>query len=101
MPDIDTDFEDTFREKVIEYIKQRYGNEKVAHIGTAMSLAARAAFKDVARVMGIKYDQANKLSTLVSEKTIALSVEKNKELQDAMKADTRLEKVVQIATSLE
>jgi DNA polymerase-3 subunit alpha len=51
MPDIDTDFEDTYRDKVIEYIRDRYGKDNVAHIGTYMSLAAKAAFKDVARVM--------------------------------------------------
>jgi len=84
MPDIDTDFEDTYRDKVIEYITQRYGKDNVAHIGTYMSLAAKAAFKDVARVMGIKFDQANKLTSLVTEKTVALSVEKNKDLQDVL-----------------
>ena len=101
MPDIDTDFEDTYREKVIEYIRERYGKDNVAHIGTYMSLAAKAAFKDVARVMWIKYDQANKLTSMVTEKTIALSVEKNKDLQDAMKADGRLQKVIDVATALE
>ena len=101
MPDIDTDFEDTYRDKVIEYITQRYGKDNVAHIGTYMSLAAKAAFKDVARVMGIKFDQANKLTSLVTEKTVALSVEKNKDLQDAIKADTRLQKVIDVATAIE
>ncbi|USN56038.1 MAG: hypothetical protein H6765_01385 [Candidatus Peribacteria bacterium] len=51
MPDIDTDFEDTQRDRVIAYISNEYGSDKVAHIGTYMTLAARAAFKDVARVM--------------------------------------------------
>lgn len=101
MPDIDTDFEDTLRDQVIEYIRQRYGKDNVAHIWTYMTLAAKAAFKDVARVMGIKFDQANKLTSLVTEKTVALSVEKNKDLQDALKADTRLQKIVDVATALE
>jgi DNA-directed DNA polymerase III PolC len=101
MPDIDTDFEDTYREKVIEYITQRYGKDNVAHIGTYMSLAAKAAFKDVARVMGIKFDQANKLTSMVTEKTVALSAEKNKDLQDAIKADSRIQKVIDVATAIE
>jgi DNA polymerase III subunit alpha len=101
MPDIDTDFEDTYREKVIEYIVNRYGKDNVAHIGTYMSLAAKAAFKDVARVMGIKFDQANKLTTLITEKTVALSVEKNKDLQDAIKADGRIQKIIEVATAIE
>gem|GEM_PF-2711546 len=49
MPDVDTDFEDTEREKIIEYVKKVYGVEKVAQIGTYMTMAAKAAFKDVAR----------------------------------------------------
>lgn len=101
MPDIDTDFEDTQRDKVVEYITQRYGKENVAHIGTYMSLAAKAAFKDVARVMGIKFDQANKLTSFITEKTVALSVEKNKDLQDALKSDTRLQKIIDISIAIE
>lgn len=97
MPDIDTDFEDTYRDRVIEYIRTRYGHDNVAHIGTYMTLAARAAFKDVARVIGIKFDQANKLSTLISEKTIAESRARNKDLQEAMQQDTRIERVIGIA----
>jgi len=61
MPDIDTDFEDTQRDQVIQYISDKYGSSKVAHIGTYMTLAAKAAFKDVARVMGVKFVDANKL----------------------------------------
>jgi DNA polymerase-3 subunit alpha len=101
MPDIDTDFEDTQRDKVVEYITQRYGKENVAHIGTYMSLAAKAAFKDVSRVMGIKFDQANKLTSFITEKTVALSVEKNKDLQDALKSDNRLQKIIDIAVAIE
>lgn len=101
MPDIDTDFEDTQRDKVIDYIKHRYGEDKVAHIGTYMTMAARAAFKDVARVYGINFDQSNKLSWLITEKTIAESVEANKELKESIATDTRLKKVIDTAIALE
>ncbi len=101
MPDIDTDFEDTLRDKVIDYIKQTYGEDKVAHIGTYMTLAAKAAFKDVARVFGVKFEQSNKISALVTEKTVAASVEANKELKQLAESDQRIKSVLDIATKIE
>ncbi len=101
MPDIDTDFEDTLRDKVIDYIKQTYGEDKVAHIGTYMTLAAKAAFKDVARVFGVKFEQSNKISALVTEKTVAASVEANKELKQLAESDQRIKNVLSIATKIE
>jgi DNA polymerase-3 subunit alpha len=101
MPDIDTDFEDTQRDKVIAYISDKYGSEKVAHIGTYMKLAAKAAFKDVARVMGIKFADANSIANMITEKTIQLSIDENKDLQKAIADDTRLKKVIDFAQALE
>ncbi len=101
MPDIDTDFEDTLRDQVIDYIKQTYGEKNVAHIGTYMTLAAKAAFKDVARVFGVKFEQSNKISALVTEKTVAASVEANKELKQLAEADQRIKNVLEIATRIE
>jgi DNA polymerase-3 subunit alpha len=62
MPDFDIDFEDTLREKVIEYVKHKYGEDKVCSIGTYMQMASKAAFKDVARVVGIPFDKSNQIS---------------------------------------
>jgi len=53
MPDIDIDFSDSKREKVIEYVRQKYGENSVAQIITFGSLSARAVLKDVGRVLGI------------------------------------------------
>ena len=53
MPDIDIDFSDNKREKVIEYVKSKYGEKSVAQIVTFGTLSARAALKDVGRVLGI------------------------------------------------
>lgn len=101
MPDIDTDFEDTQRDKVIEYIRDKYGKENVAHIGTYMTMAAKAAFKDVARVYGINFEQSNKLSALITEKTIQKSIKENKDLQAVMQQDQRVKNVLDIATTME
>ncbi len=101
MPDIDTDFEDTQRDKVIHYISDKYGSNKVAHIGTYMKLAAKAAFKDVARVMGMKFTEANNTASMISEKTIQDSIDENKDLQKAIASDTRLQKIIDYAQALE
>lgn len=101
MPDIDTDFEDIQREKVIVYIKEKYGNEQVAHIGTYMTMAAKAACKDVARVMGINFEQSNKLSALVTGKTIEDSIASNDELKALIASDERIKHVVTLAARLE
>jgi DNA polymerase-3 subunit alpha len=51
MPDFDIDFEDTLREKVIDYVTEKYGADRVCAIGTFMKMASKAAFKDAARTL--------------------------------------------------
>ncbi len=101
MPDIDTDFEDTQRDKVINYITDKYGSDKVAHIWTYMKLAAKAAFKDVARVMWIKFIDANNIASFITEKTIQESIDDNKDFQKVIANDNRLKKVIEFAQALE
>ena len=71
MPDFDIDFEDTLRDKVIAYVTEHYGHDKVSAIGTYMQLANKAAFKDAARALGIPFDKANAVSNLVTDKSFA------------------------------
>lgn len=101
LPDIDTDFEDTQREQVIDYIKQKYGTDNVANIGTFMTMAAKAAFKDVARVMGVSFEQSNKISALITDKTIAESLKTNDDLKKTVEQDDRIKHVVLTAQKLE
>lgn len=101
MPDIDTDFEDTMREQVIEYIKQKYGSQNVANIGTFMTMAAKAAFKDVARVMGVNFEQSNRISALITDKTIADSLKTNDDLKTLIEQDDRIKNTLLIAQKLE
>ncbi len=101
MPDIDTDFEDTQRDRVIDYIREKYGEENVAYIGTYMTMAARAAFKDVARVYGVNFEQSNKVSAMITEKTIPKSLEANKDLKNIVSNDKRIKNVLAIATRME
>ncbi len=68
MPDIDTDFADNERDRVVEYCRNKYGSDKVAQICTFGTFAARAAVKDVWRVMWIPFQEMNELVKLIPEK---------------------------------
>nr|MBP6624791.1 DNA polymerase III subunit alpha [Chitinophagaceae bacterium] len=68
MPDIDTDFDDIGRGKVVEYIVDKYGKNQVAHIITYGTMAAKSSIKDVARVMDLPLDESNMLAKLVPDR---------------------------------
>ncbi|ASZ12447.1 DNA polymerase III subunit alpha [Chitinophaga pendula] len=68
MPDIDTDFDDEGRQKVIDYVVQKYGRNQVAQIITYGTMAAKMSIKDVARVMDLPLQDSNALAKLVPEK---------------------------------
>lgn len=68
MPDIDTDFDDEGRQKVIDYVVDKYGKNQVAHIVTYGSMAAKMSIKDVARVMELPLQESNILAKLVPDK---------------------------------
>lgn len=65
MPDIDVDFSDERREEVIRYVADKYGGEHVAQIITFGTLAARAAVRDVGRVMNLPYGEVDKVAKLI------------------------------------
>ena len=68
MPDIDTDFDDEGRQKVIDYVVEKYGKNQVAQIITYGTMAAKMSIKDVARVMDLPLPESNALAKLVPEK---------------------------------
>jgi DNA polymerase III subunit alpha len=68
MPDIDTDFDDEGRQKVIDYVVEKYGKNQVAQIITYGTMAAKMSIKDVARVMDVPLPDANGLAKLVPER---------------------------------
>ncbi len=65
LPDIDVDFDDDGRGVVLHYVTEKYGEEKVAHIITYGTMAAKSAIKDVARVMELPLAESNRLAKLV------------------------------------
>ncbi|MDH6535190.1 DNA polymerase III subunit alpha [Parabacteroides sp. 52] len=68
MPDIDVDFDDDGRGKVLDWVTQKYGKEKVAHIITYGTMATKSAIKDVARVQKLPLSESNRLAKLVPDK---------------------------------
>src|ERR1044072_3164478 len=88
MPDIDTDFDDVGRQKVIDYVVQKYGKNQVAHIVTYGTMAAKMSIKDVARVLDLPLQDSNALAKLVPERPgIALK----RVLHAPLKGDKSLE----------
>lgn len=68
MPDIDTDFDDSGRQKVIDYVVDKYGKNQVAQIITYGSMAAKSSIKDVARVLDLPLAESNMLAKLVPDR---------------------------------
>jgi DNA polymerase-3 subunit alpha len=68
MPDIDTDFDDEGRQKVIDYVVEKYGRNQVAQIITYGTMAAKMSIKDVARVMDLPLSESNMLAKMIPEK---------------------------------
>ena len=86
MPDFDIDFEDTLRDKVVDYVTETYGSENVCAIGTYMKLSTKAAFKDVARTMGIPFDRSNLVSNLLPENISLKNIKNdNPDISDELK----------------
>ena len=67
MPDIDVDFDDAGRERVLDYVTRKYGADHVAHIVTFGQMAAKSAIKDVGRMMEYPLAETNKLASLVPD----------------------------------
>src|SRR5213594_2274318 len=65
MPDMDIDFADDRRDEVIRYVAEKYGRDRVAHIITFGTLGAKAAIRDVGRVLGMPYADVDRIAKLV------------------------------------
>jgi len=67
MPDVDIDFDDDGRQKVLDWVTDKYGADKVAHICTFGTMATKSSIKDVARVLKLPLEEANRLAKMVPE----------------------------------
>jgi DNA polymerase-3 subunit alpha len=101
MPDIDIDFDEN-RDQIIEYVKERYGTERVAQIGTFGTMAARAAVRDVGRVLAIPYNKVDKVAKLISSrKGINQSLKDQKKLQELYHNDGEIKELIDYARGVE
>ena len=73
MPDIDLDFDDRYRDKVIDYARTKYGDDKVAHICTFNKTGARQSIRDAARALGHDFATGDKVSKLVPTPVLGVS----------------------------
>jgi DNA polymerase III subunit alpha len=104
MPDIDIDFDDEGREKVIQYVVEKYGKNQVAQIITFGTMAARSSIKDVARVLDLPLAEANYLAKMVPETpgaTLKKAYEDVQDLKKIKESNTDQGKVLQLAQVLE
>ncbi len=106
MPDFDIDFEDVQREKVIEYVTQKYGQAQVSGIGTYMQMASKAAFKDVARVLGVPFEKSNQVSSLMHDKmslseTVKAEDGLEEELKTLYNTDEKIRQAADLSEKLE
>ncbi|NLF82997.1 MAG: DNA polymerase III subunit alpha, partial [Candidatus Gastranaerophilales bacterium] len=104
MPDIDVDFCIERREKVIKYVSDLYGEDKVCQIITFGTLAARAALKSVARVMDIPYAEADRLAKMIPaipKTQIDDALQDGMELKKLYDSDEKVKELVDLAKSIE
>lgn len=106
-PDIDMDFADNRRDEIIDYAKQKYGEDKVAQIGTFGTMMARAAVRDVARALGHPYSTGDRIAKLIPigsqgfPMTIEKALEIEPDLKDLYKNDTESREVIDLARQIE
>lgn len=104
MPDIDIDFPDTRRDEVIQYVKNKYGALHVAQIITFGTLAAKAALRDVGRVMGISPKEADQLAKLIPSKpgvTLKEARALSPELDKRLNGSKKLQDIFETAQKIE
>ena len=104
MPDIDTDFCQERRDEVIDYVAEAYGRLNVAQVITFGSLLAKGVIRDVARVMGIAYAQADAIAKLIPEKlgiTLKEAFEQEPKIKEVVESDPKITKMWEFAVKLE
>ena len=82
MPDIDVDFDDDGRYRVIQYVQDHYGVDHVSHVITFGTMAAKGAIKDVARISRLPLDESNRLTKMIPDKPITVTETSEVELKE-------------------
>src|SRR5438874_7906088 len=103
-PDIDVDFCEARRGEVLEYVRQKYGERRVAQIITFGKLKAKSVVRDVGRVMGLSYRDADRIAKMIPNElniTLDTAVEKNPELKRAVATEPATRQLFDYAKILE
>ena len=106
MPDIDLDFDDRFRDKVIDYARSKYGEDKVAHICTFNRTGAKQSIRDAARALGYDFATGDKISKLVPPPVLGVSKNLNEcmqvsEFSTSYKTEDTSKQIIDAAFGLE
>ena len=106
MPDFDIDFCQDRRDEVIDYVRQKYGIDRVAQIITFGKLQARAVVRDVGRVLQMPYGQVDRISKMIPNNpanpiSLAEALKMEPLLEDARRSDETVERLIEIALELE
>ncbi|OHA47644.1 MAG: DNA polymerase III subunit alpha [Candidatus Terrybacteria bacterium RIFCSPHIGHO2_01_FULL_48_17] len=102
MPDIDLDFADWRRDEVIQYLRQKYGDEHVAQIGTFGTMAARAVVRDAGRSLGFPYSFCDRVAKLIPfGMTLEQALKASQELSQAYENEADVARLVDSGRKLE
>jgi len=105
MPDMDIDFADDRRDEVIRYVAEKYGRDRVAHIITFGTLGAKAAIRDVGRVLGMPYADVDRIAKLVPNFPLNITLDdayqKSLPLAETVKSQPHVRELWEIARTLE
>ena len=104
MPDADIDFDPEYRDQVIDYVREKYGRDRVANVITFGTMAAKGAIRDVGRVMGMSFDDTDRLSKTLPNGAgveIAKSLESEPDFKKAYDENEQNKRVVDLAANLE
>ncbi|MCP4706074.1 MAG: DNA polymerase III subunit alpha, partial [candidate division Zixibacteria bacterium] len=104
MPDIDIDFADRGREKIIDYVVKKYGKDNVCQIITFGTMAARAVVRDVGRVLSVPYSEVDKIAKMIpfaANMTLEQALVQNPEMKELYDSDVRVKKLIDLSKTLE
>lgn len=103
MPDIDVDFCKDRREEVIKYVSEKYGNDKVAHIITFGTMAARAVVRDVGRALNIPYNEVDKIAKMIPNacQSLKQALDLEPKLREIYEKNQTIKELIDIALRLE
>jgi DNA polymerase-3 subunit alpha len=104
MPDIDIDFADRGRDKIIQYVIDKYGPDNVCQIITFGTMMARGVIRDVGRVLGMPYGEVDRIAKMVPERigvTLEAALKEVPELAELKATDQRVERLIDYSITLE